>query len=323
MSRLMKRAGMALLTLVFCSIFGQAGWAQYPTKPINVLMGYPAGGTTDSMIRPLCEAAGKVLGQPLVVINKPGGATSVSLVLIKSEKPDGYSIGYLTGSGILMHHQRNLPYDTMKDFTPIIKYMEFTLFGVAVRADSPWKTFKELMDYAKANPGKIKYSTSGAGGVNHLAMECLAKEAGIKWTHVSCKGGAEAATTLLGGHVDVCAGSPEWKPYVESGRLRLLSTFGKKRSSAFPEIPNWPDLGYKTYMTSFGGIIGPKGLPAPIVDRLHNAFKEGMNNPEFRRVVKNLDMEISYSNPEGFTKDIKELNDLLATFMAELGLKKE
>ncbi len=313
--------GVVILTL----IFAPDGWAQqYPSRPITITVGFSPGGSTDSVIRPLADAASKILGQPIIIANKPGGATSVSLALIKNEKPDGYGLGYITGSGILAPHWRNLPYDATKDFTPIIEYIDYPLFGIVVRADSPWKTLKDLVAFAKANPGKIKYSTPGGGSVHYLMMESLAKEeGGLKWVHIPAKGGAEATTALLGGHVDVEACSSEWKPYVDSGRLRLLALYGRKSSPIYPGIKNLLALGYKTYITSFGGLIGPKGLPAPIVEKVHNAFKEAMADPVFQKTAKQFDLALSYKNSIEFGKDIQQLSDQWGKFISELGVKKE
>ena len=176
---------------------------KYPTKPINFLIGYPAGGTTDVCARPLVAAASKILGQPIVVVNKPGGASAVAVATLKTEKPDGYTIGILPSGAVLSQHMRKVPYDSAKDFTPIMQYAIY-LYGLVVRSDSPWKTFKEFIDYAKANPGKIRYSTAGPGTPQHLVMERLALKEKIKWTHIPFEGGAPAISALLGGHVEAC-----------------------------------------------------------------------------------------------------------------------
>ena len=143
-----------------------------------------------------------------------------------------------------------------------MRYGDYT-YGVVVRAEAPWKTFKELVDYAKANPGKVRYSTSGAGTFHHLAMEALAKQEGIKWIHIPYKGGHEATTAILGGHVEVEACSSEWKPHVESGKLRLLATYNPSRLPRFPDVPSWVELGYRIAASGYIAILGPKGMPRP------------------------------------------------------------
>jgi len=258
-----------------------------------------------------------------VILNKPGAATSLSLVQLKNEKPDGYTIGYITGSSILMQHMQSVPYDVNQDFTPIARFLMWNCMGVAVRADSPWKTIQELVTYAKANPGKIKYTSPSTGNPNHMAMEILGKETGVKWVHVPGKNCQDALTMLLGKHVDASSSDPCWKPHVQEGRLRLLATWGKDRSQTFPQVPTLLDMGYKTSVISLGGIIAPKGLPAPIADKLHKAFREAMKNEEFKRVAQSVDIDASYNSPEGLAKDIRDLNAQYEKFVKEFGLKKE
>ncbi len=306
--------------LVSSLLFISNGWAQYPTKPINLLIGWGAGGATDVTLRTLSEAAGKILGQPIVVLNKPGGGSAVALALLKNEKPDGYTIGNISAAGILSQYMRKVPYDVLTDFTPIIRYGDYT-YGVVVRTESPWKTFPELVEYAKANPGKIKFSTSGAGSFHHLVMEALAHQEGIKWTHIPYKGGHEATTAILGGHVDVEACSSEWKPYVESGRLRLLATYNPNRLPRFPDAPTWAELGYKIAATGMVGVIGPKGLPRPVVDKLHGAYKQALDDPAFKKAMDALDMPIVYRDPEGLGKDLKELGDKWGKLIVDFGIR--
>ena len=313
-----------LFLAIVLSFSGNTVHAQsYPAKPISLLIPWPAGGATDLMARALCEPASKALGQPILVVNKPGGATSIALVQIMQSPSDGYTLGYITGSGIMMPHLQNLPYEVNRDFAPIMRFIEFSTLGIIVKADSPWKTLKDLIEYARANPGKLKYTSPAVGNPNHIAMESLAKEAGIKWVHVPSKSGAEIITALLGGHLDFAATSPEWKPHVLAGKMRLLATLGQKRSGTFLETPTLIDLGYKTYAPSFGGLIGPKGLPQPLVDKLHKTFKEAMNDPNFQKTCKQFDVDPSYNSPEGLAKDIRDLSALYGKFVQEYGLKKE
>jgi tripartite-type tricarboxylate transporter receptor subunit TctC len=317
---LVRIAGFTLACLL---AWNPGAWAQYPTKPINFYLGWDAGGNTDVIVRPLCSAAAKVLGQPIIVLNKPGAATSVSLVQLKGEKPDGYTIGYMTGSSVLMEHLQDVPYNVTSDFTPIQGFLSWNTMGIVVRSESPWKTMKELVEYAKANPGKIKYSTPAAGNPNHMAMEIVAKEEKLKWTHIPAKGCQNALQNLLGKHIDVIATDPCWKSYVESKELRLLATFASKRSKYFPDTPTFMDLGYNTSIVSFGAIIGPKGLPAPVTERLHQAFKEAMNNPDFIRTAGSFAIDTDYRDPAGIAADIKKLSKQYGDFVKEFGLKQK
>lgn len=302
-----------------------SGWGQpaaatdYPMRPINFILGYTPGSSPDVTIRALAEPAGKILGQPIIVLNKPGAATALSMAQIKNEKPDGYTIGSIVGSSILTPHLEEVPYDVSKDYTPIIKVVD-NMMGLAVSADSQWKNLQEFIDYAKANPGKVKYSHFGT--VNRMAMESFAREAGLKLVPIPQKGPKEGALALLGKHVDAFAGGVDWAPYLASGDFRLIATFGPKRYSLYPTVPTFIDLGYKSWMASPSGIIGPKAMPAPIVEKLHNAFKAAMQDPGFLRVVQNQTLEVSYKNQDDLAQEIKELNELFAGLI-KLGLGKE
>jgi tripartite-type tricarboxylate transporter receptor subunit TctC len=299
------------------------GWAQpYPTKSINMVVGWGAGGATDVTIRALSEAAGKILGQPIVVTNKPGGGSAVGLAMLKNEKPDGYTIGNLSAGGILSQYMRKVPYDALTDFTPIMRFADYA-FGLVVRTEAPWKTFKELVEYAKANPGKIRYSTSGAGSFHHLVMEAFSRQEGVKWVHIPYKSGHEATTAILGGHVEVEACSSEWKPYVDSGKLRLLATYNPMRLPKYSNVPTWSELGYNIAASSLIGVVGPKGLPRPVVDKLHDAFKQAMDDPAFKKTMDSFDMPIVYRDPDGLLKDMKEIADRWGKLITDLGIRQE
>ncbi len=319
------RIGTILALVVFVPVFLllPSGWAQqYPTKPINMLIGWGAGGSTDVTLRALSDAAGKILAQPIVAQNKPGGGSAVALALLKNEKPDGYTLGNLSSAGIVGQHLRKVPYDSTQDFTPIIRYGDY-IHGITVKADAPWKNIKELVAHAKANPGKLKYSSPGTGSSHHLVVEALGIKEGIKWTHIPYKGGHEATTALLGGHVDFQTCASEWKPYVDSGALRLLATTGEKRYEKYSDVPTLIDQGYKIWAITLVGILGPKGIPAPIVEKLHGAFKQAMENPEFKKAMSNFDMPIVYRDPQGLLKDTKEISDMWGPIIKQLGIKQE
>jgi tripartite-type tricarboxylate transporter receptor subunit TctC len=300
----------------------QAGWAQYPTKPITVVVGYGAGGSTDITARVISEAASKILGQPIVVVNKPGGGSGLALGFLKREEPNGYTIGTFGGGGIISQKMRRVNYDLSKDFTYIMGYGDYQV-GVAVQKDAPWKTFVELVGYAKANPGKLKYSTTGTGSSHHMMMEALAKQQGIQWTHIPYKGGHEATVALLGGHVDFEASTTEWKPYVDNGSLRLLTTYSPRRNPKYPEVPTMLDLGYNLFLRSAIGLLGPKGIPGPVVEKLNLAFKQAMGNLEFKKTMDQFDMEIIYYRPEELEKETNKQLEFFGNIIKQLGLRED
>ena len=295
---------------------------KYPTKPINFIIGYPAGGTTDVCARPLVAAASKILGQPVIVVNKPGGASVIAVATLKNEKPDGYTIGILPSGAVLSQHMRKVPYDSAKDFTPIVQYAVY-LYGLVVKPDSPWKTFKEFIDYAKANPGKIRYSTAGPGTPQHLVMERLARKEKIKWTHIPFEGGPPAIANLLGGHVEASSQTTEWKKNVEAGTLRLLAVYGEKRMIDFPNVPTLLELGYNIIAPSLICVVGPKGLSPQIVEILHGAFKKAMEDPDFIKMGRQLDQPVIYRGPQELGKHLVDMNEEVGSLIGSLGLRKE
>ncbi|MCJ7493882.1 MAG: tripartite tricarboxylate transporter substrate binding protein [Deltaproteobacteria bacterium] len=295
---------------------------KYPTKPINFIIGYPAGGTTDVCARPLVAAASKILGQPVIVVNKPGGASAVAVATLKNEKPDGYTIGILPSGAVLSQHMRKVPYDSAKDFTPIIQYAVY-LYGLVVQTDSPWKTFKEFIEFAKANPGKIRYSTAGPGTPQHLVMERLALKEKIKWTHIPFEGGPPAIANLLGGHVEASSQTTEWKKNVEAGTLRLLAVYGEKRMIDFPNVPTLLELGYNIIAPSLICVVGPKGLSPQIVETLHRTFKKAMEDPDFIKMGRQLDQPVIYRGPQELGKHLVEMNEEVGSLIGSLGLRKE
>jgi tripartite-type tricarboxylate transporter receptor subunit TctC len=289
---------------VFSPVQGQA--ADFPNKPITLIVPYPAGGATDLVIRPLGEAAKKFLGQPVVVENRSGGGGAVGVGSIIGKKPDGYLLSVVVTSLHRNSYINKLSFDTVKDVTPIIQLAGY-LYGILVRSDSQFKTLKELLDYAKANPGKISYMASGVGTGGHIAMEELAYNAGgIKFNHIPSKGDPESTAALLGGHVDAISTTSGWIPQAEAGKLRLLATYGEKKTKRFPNVPTVAELGLKVVHNSPIGIVGPKDLPKEIVKTLHDAFKKSLDDPTFLSVMDRYEMPVMYLNTEAFAKQWAE-----------------
>jgi len=316
-------ARILFFVMVFsiCGIMASSA-ADYPTKAITLMVPWAAGGGTDTGARILAAVTEKKVGQPIIVVNKPGGGSAVAVALLKTEKPDGYTIGILPSGAVLSQHMRKVPYDSAQDFTPIMQYAVY-LYGLVVQSDSPWKTFKEFIDYAKANPGKIRYATAGAGTPQHLVMERLAIEEKIKWTLVPFDGGGPAVSALMGGHVEAISQTTEWKKHVESGRLRLLAVYGEKRMDDFPNAPTLLELGYKITAPSLISIIGPKGLSPQVVDTLHGAFKKAMDDPDFIKVSNQMDQPLLYRGPQDLAKHLVQMNNEVGTLIRNLGLRKE
>jgi tripartite-type tricarboxylate transporter receptor subunit TctC len=307
--------------MLFCVLPAMAQ-QKYPSRPINVILGYPAGGTTDMSLRPLTTAASKTLGQPLPVFNKPGGGSVVAVASLKNEKADGYTIGVLTTGGTLSQYMRKVPYDSAKDFTPIMQYVTH-LYGLVVRSDSPWNTFKEFIEYAKANPGKIRYSTAGLGTPMHLVMERLAIIEKIKWTHIPFQGGPQGIAALLGNHVEAYTGPTDWKPHVISGSLRGLGLYAEKRAAGLPQIPTLREVGYDIVAPGAISLIGPLGMSPQIVEILHQAFKTALDDPDYVRICQESDQVITYRSPQELARYIADTHRTWGPLITSLGLYKD
>ena len=292
----------------------------YPSKQVNFLIPYGGGGTTDVTARLLVNLAQKDFAKPIVVVNKPGGGGVLALELMAQAKPDGYTLGVVpTGVVTRTPFLRKVRYNAEKDFTYIMLFALWQ-YGLVVQADSPWKTLPEFLDYAKKNPGKVTYSTAGTGSAQYLAMEYLAQKEGIKWTHIPYKGGIKAVTALLGGHVTACAQAVEWKPYVESGQLRLLAVLGSERIPTFPEVKTLRELGYDYAVISGPGIAGPAGMDPKVVDFIAQSFTKAAKSPEFLDLLKKLDMLPYYMDGKQFTEYIKSEIPKKKQLVESLGL---
>jgi tripartite-type tricarboxylate transporter receptor subunit TctC len=297
--------------------------AEFPTKPVTLVCPWPAGGSTDVVMRALAETTGKHLGQPVVVENKPGGGGTVGpATMAATAKPDGYTVSQIPISVFRYPHMMKVSWDPLKDFSYIIHQTGYT-FGVVVKKDAPWKTWNEFVAHAKANPGKVTYATPGAGTSLHITMEMFALRNGIKWIQVPMKGGAETTPAVLGGHVQATADSTGWAPQVDSGDLRLLVTWGNQRTKRWPTVPTLKELGYGIVSNSPFGIAGPKGMDAKVVKTLHDAFKKGMEDPAYQVVLGKFDMEPFYKNTEDYIKYAKELAEEEKENVEKLGLKRK
>jgi len=304
---------LVLLASLFLSGMAQA--QEYPSKPINLLVGYPAGGSTDLSMRALAAEAAKILKQPIVVSNVVGAAGTLVLGRVKGEKPDGYTIfNAPTANFCRIPHLQAVPYDPLKDFTFIMQYGLYQ-YGLVVRADAPWKTFEEFVDYAKKNPKKVNFATSGLGTGQHLAMEYMAHKEKIEWNHVPFPGGLQAVTALLGGHVQALSQTTEWKEHVAAGTLRLLVVWTDQRLKAFPNVPTLKEKGCPFSVHSALSLMGPAGMPKPVVEKLQNAFGKAMESKAFLDVLDKFDMPPAYLGSDDLTKlvirDYNETGELI------------
>jgi len=266
----------------------------FPAKPITLICPWPPGGSTDIHLRKMAELGAKYLGQPVLVENRPGGSgMNGPATMAKTAAADGYTISQLTITAFRVPHMQKVDWDPLNDFSYVIGVASYT-FGIVVKSDSPLKSFKDLIDYARANPGKLSYATPGTGTSLHLAMEEIGAKTGVQFLHVPFKGYAEGATALLGGHVMAHVDSTGWARHVDAGTMRLLATLGDKRTRW--NAPTVSELGVDTVSNSPYGFVGPKGLPPQVVKTLHDAFKSAMDDAENLKTLQMLDQVYWYKS---------------------------
>ncbi len=296
MQRLVKWLAVAA-TLCAASVFAQ----DFPSRPVTLIVPWPAGGSTDLAMRALATSTEKYLGQPIVIENKPGAAGTMGASAMINAKPDGYTITQIPITVFRYPHMAQVGYDPLADLTYIIGISGYT-FGVVVRSDAPWKTWQDLVAYAKANPGKLSYGTPGANTSLHVTMEDIAQRDGIQWVQVPYKGNADNMTALLGGHIQASADSTGWGSHVEAGKMRLLVTWGEKRTKRWPDVPTLKELGYDIVSTSPYGIAGPKNMDPKTAKVLHDAFRKGMEDAGHRQAMEKFDQDLLYMSPEDYAK---------------------
>ena len=319
MPRLTRRAaGGALAGLLARPALAQP---RFPDRPIRLVVPFTAGGTTDVQMRALCEAAGRRLGQPVIIENRGGAGGTMGAQALLHEKPDGYFLATMPVTAIRYPLMQTKPaWNPQTDFTWIVQCTGY-LFGVVVRADAPWKTFEELLDYAKAHPGAIAYGTPGVGGSLHLTMEDIAQRRGIDWVHVPFRGVAENTQALLGGQIQVTSDSSGWSELVDSGKLRLLVTWGPERARRFPQVPTLRETGLDIVCTSPYGVAGPKGMDPAVVETLHAAFREALQDPQHLAVLRRLDMDVRYLGPADYLAEVGRTQAAEAPLVPKLGIK--
>jgi tripartite-type tricarboxylate transporter receptor subunit TctC len=307
-------------------LFGTRGWSQdFPTKPITIYIGMSAGASVDLTARALAEAGQKELKVPVVVENKTGGGGTVAASLLASKKPDGYSLGVLSSSVFNVRHlMMPVTYDPVKDFTQIFAYGVFH-GGICVRKDSPFKTIKDLLEYARAKPGTLTYSSSGIGDPMQLAVDFLAKQAKVSFKQVPFAGGTPAITALIGGHVDFTAGAGSHLNYVKQGEFRMLvlTVADGKRNPEFPNVPTIADLGYKDVPPPRYLLVAPKGMPTPVYRKVEEAFTKAAHSPEFRKVLGNLDVQFSFKDGRKLEEDFPEEYKFFDRLLNEMGVERK
>jgi tripartite-type tricarboxylate transporter receptor subunit TctC len=321
--RMVGNRSWAIALLCFIILFMPAlsHGQEFPTKPINVLVGFAPGGVVDISGRMVAGKSEKFLGQPFVISCNGGGAGAVAAAVVATQPPDGYHLLCFGSNAVSsIPHLRKVPYK-LDDFMSVMHYGA-PLSGVAVRADSPWKTLKDLVEYARQNPGKIKYSTSGVGGTHHLSMEFIAKQEGIKWVHVPYPGGTPGLIAMLGGHVQANVSS-SWIFHSDQSSIRPLGVHSEKRAKLFPNVPTFRESGYDFINPVVFMFAAPKRTPMSAVNKLAEAFRKGMEDPEFIQLMGKLGIEVTYRGPADTQKFQEAASVSFAKMVVDFNLKKE
>jgi tripartite-type tricarboxylate transporter receptor subunit TctC len=297
---------MKKLIAVLALATASAAQAQeYPTKPITMIVAFPPGGVAELVGRPLAASMEKTLGQPVVIVNRPGAGGAIGTTAAAKAAPDGYTI-LMTLSSISIFpvsdpiEGKPAPYQ-LSDFMPIALVTADPTVLV-VRADSPYKSVQDFVAAAKANPGKINYSSSGVYGTLHVAMEMFAGAAGIQLFHIPYQGGGPAVTALLGGQVQALASGPAAAVgQIKAGKMRALAGWGAKRLELMPDLPTFKELGYKEVeFYIWSGVVAPAAVPANVQHRLRAAVRAAVADPQFVGAMNKVSTPISYLDAPDF-----------------------
>lgn len=322
-----KKGVILALVVSMASILGLTGiapaQAAWPEKPITMLIPFAAGGSTDASARALVPGMEKALGQQIVLINKTGGGGTVGLSVLAGSKPDGYTISVGVNASIVwVPILRKVPYKPLGSFTNIICYGTAPTATV-VKADSPFKTWGDMVAYARKNPGKLKYSTTGARSIFNVGMEMAAKQEGLKWIHIPQKGTMPALTALLGGHIDFVSAGPKFADFVHSGQMRPLAMLTQERAADFPEVPTLIEQGVNFYNNvGMYSLFGPAGMDPAIVAKLEDAVVQAVETAAFKNMSEKFLFMALKIRSKDFTQMLDQNWESNVNSLTSLGIVK-
>jgi len=312
-------AALAVLALTPLTV-----WAQdFPNRPVRMVIAFPAGGPTDFVGRLIADKLKDSFGQ-VIIENKPGANGAIGADFVAKSAPDGYTLFLSTVGAIAItpHMRTDLPYDTLRDFAPVTLVVRNTT-TLVVRAESPIKSVKDLVDLAKSKPGELAFASTGVGSTTHLALELLQTAAGIKFVHVPYRGAAPALTDLLGGQVQAFfADVPVLMPQITSGKVRALAAASAQRNPMLPNVPTLAELGYPgTESDNWYGLLAPAKTPPALVARINAAFVAAINDPVVKdKLVKSGAIPVA-NTPEQFAQVLKEELDRWGRVVRDKGIK--
>jgi tripartite-type tricarboxylate transporter receptor subunit TctC len=296
---------------------------EYPTKPVTLIIPWTAGGPTDVAMRAIADSAAKHLGQPIIVENKAGGGGALGpATMAATAKSDGYTISQIPIGVYRLPLMQDATWDPLKDFTYIIHLTGY-VFATFASEQSGFKTWKDVVEFAKANPGKVTYATPGAGTSLHIGMEQMAAKEGIKLTHVPFKGASEVNVAVAGGHTLLGASGTSGKPLADAGKLRYLTIWTANRVKLFPDVPTLKEAGLPFVFDSPFGLAGPKGMDPKVVARIHDAFKKALEDPHVLAAFDKFEMVPNYMNSADYTKFVQDFMVSEKKALTDIGLAKK
>jgi len=296
--------------LFFSPDLAMAKDPDYPTKPITFYIPYAAGGMTDVAVRPLLEAVGKHLGQPIIPINKPGGGASIGAMAVMNAKPNGYTLGACAGAQALVQpHTGEVPYKDLSGFTFIMNFSRYVV-PVVVRSDAPYKTWKEFIEWAKQHPRATKVGLPGSrsGTPQGIALWEFEQKEKVALTYIPFKGSADSLSAILGGHItmETIGIDPPRMPYLKEGKLRILAYLSKEKVPGYEDFASFEEL-YGIIFASIMGVWGPGNLPQYVLGRLDDGFAKGVRDPHFTAMMNRVSMPVVYLNRKDLNRYVMEV----------------
>lgn len=291
----------------------------FPQRPLFLFVPWAAGGGTDVTLRLLAELAGRHLGQRVLIENRGGAGGTLAMPVLQQAAPDGYTLAQMPQPVFRAPYTQKVSWDPIRDTTPILQVSGVT-FGLLVSAGSPLRSVADLLALAAAQPGQLTIATNGIGTTPHVVLDTLFAQHGLSFIHVPYKGTAEQMLAVASGQVMAGVGSNGFAPYVDSGRARLLATFGAARTQRWPGVPTMRELGHDIVAMSPYGLAGPRGLPAPIVQRLHDAFKAALFDPVHIAELAKYDQEVAYLGSADYGRSMRAASAEERRTVERLGL---
>ncbi len=309
-------------TILLGSLLTAPALAQprFPNRPIRMIVPFAPGGDTDRQTRAICDAASRLLGVQVVVENRSGGSAILGATALANDRAaDGYLLGQMpTNTFSLPLRQRVPPFNPLTDFTYVMQMVGYA-YGLAVRADAPFATLQEMVEFARRNPGRISYGTTSVGGQPHLVMERIAEQAGVELLHVPYRGSVESTAAVLGGSITAMSGSG-WTEFHRQGTMRALAVWSAERNRFFPEVPTLRECGFDIVQTAPYGFAGPRGLAPEVVRTLHDAFRAALQDPAHLAAVEAGAMQVEYLGPEDYAASVARTLAENRALLGRLGL---